>query len=101
MIQHWPAHQHICAQLQQRDLDFVKLALLMGDKYVLDLFGRASNTYAKSALDMVKSNVRNNPESAQQLLDKMKGNLDSLATKAIHSGRDQQVHKYQHQGRTH
>jgi hypothetical protein len=64
----------------------VKLALLMGDKYVLDLFGRASNTYAKSALDMVKSNVRNNPDSAQQLLDKMKGNLDSLATKAIHSG---------------
>jgi hypothetical protein len=70
----------------RENLDFVKLALLMGDKYVLDLFGRASNTYAKSALDMVKSNVRNNPESAQQLLDKMKGNLDSLATKAIHSG---------------
>lgn len=70
----------------RENLDFVKLALLMGDKYVLDLFGRASNTYAKSALDMVKSNVRNNPDSAQQLLDKMKGNLDSLATKAIHSG---------------
>jgi hypothetical protein len=70
----------------RENLDFVKLALLMGDKYVLDLFGRAGNTYAKSALDMVKGKVRNDPESAQQLLEKMKGNLDSLASKAIHSG---------------
>jgi hypothetical protein len=70
----------------RENLDFVKLALLMGDKYVLDLFGRAGNTYAKSALDMVKGKVRNDPDSAQQLLEKMKGNLDSLASKAIHSG---------------
>lgn len=67
-------------------LDFVKLALLMGDKYVLDLFGRAGNTYAKSALDIVKRHVRDNPEGAEELLNKMKGNLDGLATKAIHSG---------------
>ena len=67
-------------------LDFVKLALLMGDKYVLDLFGRSSNTYAKSALDIVKKAVRENPADAAKLLDKMKGNMDQLATKAIHSG---------------
>jgi hypothetical protein len=67
-------------------LDFVKLALLMGDKYVLDAFGRSSNTYAKSALDIVKRHVRDNPEEAARLLDKMKSNLDQLATKAIHSG---------------
>jgi Putative amidoligase enzyme len=70
----------------RQNLDFVKLALLMGDKYVLDAFGRASNTYAKSALDIVKRHVRDNPEGAAQLLDKMKGNLDQLASKAIHSG---------------
>jgi hypothetical protein len=70
----------------RQNLDFVKLALLMGDKYVLDSFGRASNTYAKSALDIVKRHVRDNPEGAEALLDKMKGNLDQLATKAIHSG---------------
>ena len=70
----------------RENLDFVKLALLMGDKYVLDSFGRSSNTYAKSALDIVKRHVRDNPEGAEALLDKMKGNLDQLATKAIHSG---------------
>ena len=67
-------------------LDYVKLALLMGDKYVLDAFGRAGNTYAKSALDIVKKAVRDRPEEAEALLNKMKGNLDQLATKAIHSG---------------
>jgi pyrimidine deaminase RibD-like protein len=70
----------------RENLDFVKLALLMGDKYVLDAFGRAGNTYAKSALDIVKKAVRDRPEDAAQLLNKMKGNLDQLATKAIHSG---------------
>lgn len=70
----------------RENLDFVKLALLMGDKYVLDAFGRTGNTYAKSALGIVKDAVRNKPEDAARLLDKMKGNLDQLATKAIHSG---------------
>lgn len=67
-------------------LDYVKLALLMGDKYVLDAFGRAGNTYTKSALDIIKKAVRDRPEEAEALLNKMKGNLDQLATKAIHSG---------------
>jgi len=70
----------------RQKLDFVKLALLMGDNYVLDAFGRAGNTYAKSALDIVKKAVRDNPDNAAKLLDKMKGNMDQLASKAIHSG---------------
>jgi hypothetical protein len=58
----------------------------MGDQYVLEAFGRTGNTYAKSALGIIKDAVRNKPEDAARLLDKMKGNLDQLATKAIHSG---------------
>ena len=70
----------------RENLDFVKLALLMGDEYVLDLFGRAGNTYAKPAIKLVRDQVRQKPDEAERLLDKMKGNLDSLASKAIHSG---------------
>ena len=70
----------------RENLDFVKLALLMGDEYVLDTFGRAGNTYAKSAMKLVRDQVRSKPDEAERLLDKMKGNLDSLASKAIHSG---------------
>ena len=67
-------------------LDFVKLALLLGDQYVLDQFGRSSNTYARSALGIVRDRVREKPEQAQALLDKMRGQMEDLATRAIHSG---------------
>jgi len=67
-------------------LDYVKLALLLGDKYVLDQFGRSSNTYTESALGKVEAMVRKNPQAAQTLLNKMRGHMADLATKAIHSG---------------
>ena len=67
-------------------LDFVKLALLLGDEYVLNQFGRSSNTYTKSALGKVRERVRQRPEEAQRLLDKMKGQMGELASKAIHGG---------------
>jgi hypothetical protein len=80
-------HINISVPEYSRDrLDFVKLALLMGDEYVLDQFGRSSNTYAKSALRIVKDKIREAPAKAQELLDRMRGHMDDLASKAIHSG---------------
>lgn len=67
-------------------LDYVKLALLLGDQYVLDLFGRTGNTYTGSALAIVKKRVAERPEDAAALLEKMRGNLESIATRAVHSG---------------
>jgi hypothetical protein len=67
-------------------LDYVKLALLMGDEYVLDLFGRSSNTYAKSAMGKIKTALKQKPEAAAQIMDLMKQGLDGVATKAIHNG---------------
>ena len=67
-------------------LDYVKLALLLGDEYVLREFGREGNTFAKSALKQVKDNIRENPDSAKTLLDKMKSGLSDIASKIIHSG---------------
>ena len=67
-------------------LDYVKLAVLMGDEYVLNEFGRAGNTYAKSALIMVKEHIAQRPEDTKALLDKMREHLNASAAKAIHSG---------------
>ena len=67
-------------------LDYVKLAVLMGDEYVLNEFGRAGNTYAKSALKMVKDHISQRPDDAKALLDKMREHLNASAAKAIHSG---------------
>ena len=67
-------------------LDYVKLALLMGDEYVLELFGRSGNTYAKSAIGKIKTMLQRNPDIAPQVMDKMREHMEDIATKAIHSG---------------
>ena len=67
-------------------LDFVKLALLLGDERVLNEFGRAGNHYAKSAVEIVRKRVADRPEDAAALLTQMKGHLGDMASKAIHSG---------------
>ena len=67
-------------------LDYVKLALLMGDEYVLELFGRSGNHYAKAATGKIRDALKKNPDLAPALMDKMRGHMEDLATKAIHSG---------------
>lgn len=67
-------------------LDYVKLAVLLGDERVLNEFGRMGNTYTKSALQIVKQNIQQRPEDAQALLAKMKEHLSTAAAKVIHSG---------------
>ena len=67
-------------------LDFVKLAIMLGDERVLNEFGRMGNTYTKSALQIVKQNIQQRPEDAEALLNKMKEHLSTAAAKSIHSG---------------
>lgn len=67
-------------------LDFVKLALLMGDEYVLRQFGRLNNTYARSAMSHIKDAIKYNPEDVAKLLAKVKGGFNNFSTKAIHTG---------------
>ena len=72
-----------------QNIDYVKLALLLGDNYILEQFGRAGNTYCKSGMDIIKERVVQRPEDAQVLLEKMRNGLDAMASKLIHSGNTQ------------
>jgi hypothetical protein len=69
-----------------QDLDYVKLAILLGDEYVLQQFGRSSNTYAESAFKIVKRHIVERPQDAEALLKQMKDHLNAAAGKLIHSG---------------
>ncbi len=64
-------------------LDYVKLALLLGDQYILQQFGRESNSYTKSAVEKIKDEIKNNPESAGELLSQMRNGLNSIAGNLI------------------
>jgi hypothetical protein len=72
-----------------QNIDYVKLALLLGDDYILEQFGRAGNTYCKSGMAIIKERVVQRPEDAQVLLEKMRNGLDAMASKLIHSGNTQ------------
>jgi hypothetical protein len=68
------------------DVDYVKLIMFMGDKYVLEQFGRASNTYTASAMDKLRQNLaggRSDPAGVATLL---KSNLAELAFKELQKG---------------
>ena len=69
-----------------KNLDYLKAALLLGDEYVLREFDRIGNSYAKPAIDKVRQLVKSKPEKAQELLDKMKSQLNAEASKLLHSG---------------
>jgi hypothetical protein len=74
---------HVGVSLPHVDgrVDFVKLALFLGDQYVLDQFGRSSNYYCKSAFDKIKNSAHTaNVESAFELMRK---GLIELATKTL------------------
>ncbi len=68
------------------NLDYVKLALFLGDEHVLKEFDRQYNSYAKSAMSIVKEKIQQNPENATALLAKMKEHLNAAASKLIHTG---------------
>jgi hypothetical protein len=77
------------------DVDYVKLVLFMGDEYILDKFGRASNTYAASAMGKLRQNIqgarnrgdlteaKTDPMGALELVQK---NLIELAARYVQQG---------------
>jgi len=71
-------------------VDYVKLALFLGDQHVLDEFGRGSNYFAKSALGKLKDDVSTGKVGGAQVADTlklMKSNLIELANKTLKSGK--------------
>ena len=67
-------------------LDYVKLAIFLGDEYVLDQFGRAGNTYCVSAMEKIRKIARTQPDKVLTMLQQMQGNLSAMASKIVHTG---------------
>jgi hypothetical protein len=68
----------------RENLDYVKLALFMGDDYVLQQFDRVGNEYCRSASKRIKSGI--NDFNTFQLLNAMKKGMNAAASKIIHGG---------------
>lgn len=65
------------------NVDYLKLALFLGDMYVLEQFDRASNTFCKSALKKIEADAKKNPDRVSEAMLLMKKGLVELAAKAL------------------
>lgn len=70
----------------QRDLDYVKLAMFLGDDYILKQFGREGNSYCKSSMKKIMDAAREDPSRVEEMLRQFQGGLNKLASKIIHTG---------------
>lgn len=62
-------------------VDYVKLALLLGDEYVLKTFGRELNVYCQSVFRKIASN--RNPQTIAQAVDALKKGMTGVAANAL------------------
>jgi Putative amidoligase enzyme len=80
-------HMGISIPNQTMDnVDHLKFILFLGDEYVLQQFGRESNTYAKSMLRLIHSHAKSLDQSGANLevmLNKFKQGLNSEASKVF------------------
>jgi len=67
-------------------IDYVKLILFMGDKYVLQQFGRTANTYAASALDKLKQNIKGKRSDPAGVVELLRYGLTELAYRELQKG---------------
>jgi len=68
-------------------LDYVKLAIFLGDKHVLEQFDRLSNHYCDGAYKKIGSKVQQmKGDELKAVMNKMKEGLTLAASKIIHTG---------------
>jgi len=70
----------------QQNLDFVKLAMFLGDNYILEQFGRQGNTYCKSILKQIVGAARSDPSRVEEMMRQFQGGLNRLASTILHTG---------------
>lgn len=73
---------HINVSLPNYDhnkIDFVKLVLLVGDRYILSKFDRSFNKFALSSLGMLRNAMKQDSRDFIEIIDKFKNNLNNSA----------------------
>jgi hypothetical protein len=90
-------HMGISVPFKGGNVDYIKLILFLGDQYVLDKFGRAANSYTRSALgklqdvqrrrkELDEADTMTGVEKTAAAMDLMKKNLIELAAQYVQDG---------------
>jgi len=76
-------HMGVSLPVTGGQVDYVKLALFLGDEHVLKDFGRSGNHFCEAAIKKIRQRVRGNKEAIGGALELMRHNLLELAQKAL------------------
>jgi hypothetical protein len=76
-------HMGVSLPVTGGQVDYVKLALFLGDEYVLKEFGRSGNHFTEAAIKKIRQRVKGNKEAVSGAMELMKYNLLELAQKAL------------------
>jgi hypothetical protein len=78
-------HMGVSIPFKGGTVDYIKLALFLGDEYVLQEFGRQSNHFCEAAMKKIRNKVSASHNKGQiaDALDIMRNNLLELATKTL------------------
>lgn len=80
-------HMNVSLQnASDKDLDYVKLALLLGEEYLADIYNRFDTYYARSSIEKLKMRAESAPEKIEPLLMNMRRGLDQIAIEEFHNG---------------
>jgi hypothetical protein len=79
-------HMGVSLPIRGGDVDYVKLILFMGDKYVLDTFGREANSFTASALGKLQQNIRGKRSDPAGVVELLRHGLTELAFKELQKG---------------
>lgn len=74
------------------DIDYIKLVLFLGDRYVLEQFDRLSNHYAKSAIKIITDRVQDGDVDVNLAFEHMRRGLLEIARQCV---RTQRTDKYE------
>lgn len=76
-------HMGVSLPFRGGDVDYTKLALFLGDEYVLKEFGRSANSFTASAMKKIKQAIESGRAKPADAMELMKHNLLELAHRAI------------------
>jgi len=76
-------HMGVSLPVTGGQVDYVKLALFLGDEHVLREFGRSGNHFTEAAIKKIRQRVKGNKEAVGSAMELMKHNLIELAQKAL------------------
>lgn len=85
-------HVGVSLPNQGGDIDYIKLALFLGDRYVLETFGRIGNHFTESAIKIITDKIEDGSADVESAMTAMRNNLLQLAQKSI---REHRTEKYE------